>query len=538
MARALAAPRQRSFDDREIPLREVTFCAVDLETTSGSWRNGEIIEIGAVKARGGEVLGTFQTFVQPSVDLPVEIQLLTGITPGMVVEAPPLPAVLPAFIEFCGSSVFVAHNARFDRSFLDAACRRLDYEISSVPVVDTVRLARRLLRGEVRGCGLATLAAHFRTQHTPCHRAFPDAAACLEVLWSLIERAAAYGVTTLADLLQIQSVRSDPHFEKVKLARSLPRTRGVYMFTNARGEVVYVGKAADIRARVRSYFTSDERKRMGDLRAEVSSVRIRPCATDLECTGLEARLIEQYRPRYNRAGLRRRSPAYLKLTHERHPRLALARRRRDDGSLYVGPFSSASRARAAAATLSGLFGLRTCTLRLNGRPHEPCALYALGSCHGPCTGRPEDAARHDEAAAAGRADLGPAGLRTSRELLAAKLRALAAGQRFEEAAAHRDAFAELARVVDRARRLTALRAAGRLRIQTPQGPVELEDGLLRPDDAPGPPGPDDGLALASYRLGERQAIASWLERAEGLRILWAERGLAYPWPRAEPLERL
>ncbi|MGH2760870.1 MAG: exonuclease domain-containing protein, partial [Actinomycetota bacterium] len=138
--RPLAAPRQRSFDDLEIPLREVTFCAVDLETTSGSWRDGEIVEIGAVRSRGGDILGTFETFVQPSIDLPVEIQLLTGITPSMLVEALPLPAVLPSFIEFCGSAVFVAHNARFDKSFLDAACRKLDYPISDAPIVDTVRL--------------------------------------------------------------------------------------------------------------------------------------------------------------------------------------------------------------------------------------------------------------------------------------------------------------------------------------------------------------------------------------------------------------
>src|SRR5919108_6086923 len=192
MARPLALQRQRSLiDEHEVPLHEVTFCAVDLETTSGSWKTGEIVEIGAVKSRGGETLGTFQTFVQPSVDLPVEIQLLTGITPSMLVDASPLPSVLPAFIEFCGTSVFVAHNARFDKSFIDAACRRLDYEISAVPIVDTVRLARRILRNEVRSCGLASLSRHFQTAHKPCHRAFPDAAACLEVLWALIERGAA-----------------------------------------------------------------------------------------------------------------------------------------------------------------------------------------------------------------------------------------------------------------------------------------------------------------------------------------------------------
>jgi DNA polymerase-3 subunit epsilon len=538
-ARPLAAPRQRSFDDLEIPLREVTFCAVDLETTSGSWRDGEIIEIGAIKSRGGETLGTFETFVQPSTDPPVEIQLLTGITPGMLVEALPLPSVLPAFVEFCGSAVFVAHNARFDKSFLDAACRRLDYEISEAPIIDTLRLARRILRNEVRSCGLARLSAHFRTPHTPCHRAFPDAAACLEVLWALIERAGAYGVTTLADLLQIQSVRSNPHFEKVKLARSLPTTRGVYMFCNAQSEVIYVGKAANLRARVRSYFTSDERKRMGDLRAEIDNVRVRHCTSELEASALEARLIERYAPRYNRAGVRRRPPVYLKLTNERHPRFAVARQHRDDGSVYVGPFGSTARARAVAGTLSGLFGIRTCTLRLNGTPHAPCALYALGSCHGPCTGRDNDVAPHDVAVEALRADLGAQGLHLSRERLAAKLAALAAGKRFEEAAAHRDAFSDLVRVVDRAHRLGSLREAGRVHLETADGAIRLRDGRLddgNDEEAEG--AADVGLALASTGLGERQAVAAGLDRASGVRMVSSDRPLAYPWPRAEPLERI
>ncbi len=540
-ARPLLAPRQRSFDDLEVPLRDVTFCAVDLETTSGSWRDGEIIEIGAVKSRGGETLGTFETFVRPSSDPPVEIQLLTGITPGMLTDALPLPSVLPSFIEFCGTSVFVAHNARFDKSFIDAACRRLDYEISAAPIVDTLRLARRLLRNEVRSCGLARLAAHFRTSHTPNHRAYPDAAACLEVLWALIERGAAYGVATLADLLQIQSVRSNPHFEKVKLARSLPTTRGVYLFENARREVIYVGKAANIRARVRSYFTADERKRMGDLRAEIASVRVLHCATDLEACALEARLIERHTPRYNRAGIRRRAPVYLKLTRERHPRFAVARTHRDDGSTYIGPFSSTARARTAASTLSGLFGLRTCTLHLNGLALEPCALYAVGSCHGPCTGRDTDVARHDEAVETMHADHGVQGLHHARERLATKLGSLAVRSRFEEAAAHRDAFADLVRVVDRARRLRALREAGAVRLETTEGTVALRDGCLDDTNVPAPDdalGSDVGLALATQRLGERQAVAAWLERVDDVRISSTERPLAYPWPRAEPVERI
>jgi DNA polymerase-3 subunit epsilon len=532
---SIFAPRQRSFDDLEVPLRDVTFCAVDLETTSGSWRDGEIVEIGAIRSRGGEVLGTFQSFVRPSIDLPVEIQMLTGITPHHLADAPPLPVVLPSFIEFCGRSVFVAHNARFDRSFIDVACRRLDYEISSAPIVDTVRLARRILRNEVRSCGLRALSTHLRTEHKPCHRAFEDAAACLEVLWALLERVAAYGVTTLADLIEIQSVRSNPHFEKVKLARELPTTRGVYLFENARREVIYVGKAANLRARVRSYFTHDERKRMADLRAEIANVRAVHCETEPHAAGLEARLIERYQPRYNRAGKRRKPPVYLRLTNERHARLAIARSARDDGSVYIGPFSSQQRARAAATTLSGLFGLRTCTLRLGGETHAPCALYTLGSCHGPCTGNESDVASHDRAVRSVRRDI-DGGLVLARDLLARRLSHLCEQARFEEASEHRDAFNELARAVDRARRLTALRDAGRVELSTPDGTVTLDEGRLVDAEEPCPA--DHGLALAAAGLGERQAIASWFERAHDVRIVAAERPLAFRWPRTAPLERI
>ncbi len=543
--RPLAAPRQRPIagigDEMEIPLHEVTFCAVDLETTSVSSKTGEIVEIGALKARGGEVLGTFQTFVKPSVDLPVEIQLLTGITPTHLVDALPLPAVLPAFVEFSARTVFVAHNARFDKSFLDAACRKLDYEDDTFAIVDTARLARRLLRDEVRNCRLQTLAAHFHTPHKPNHRAFPDAAACLEVLWSLLERASAYGVTTLADLLQIQSVRSNPHFEKVKLARTLPRERGVYMFENIRREIIYVGKAADLRARVRSYFSSDERKRMGDLRAEVASVRVLLCETDVEASALEARLIERYKPRYNRAGVRRRPPVYLKLTNERHPRFATSKEPKEDGSVSIGPFPSMGRARATASTLSGLFGLRTCTLKLNGQAMQPCALYDLGTCHGPCTAQEEDVAAHDAAAEKLRDDLGD-GLRDARERMAGKLEALASAQRFEEAGAHRDAFDDLVRTVDRAGRLTAIRAAGRVLIDTPGGPVAINDGLIdRRDPKPAVSDVrvlDLALALSTAGLGERQAIAAWLERADDIRLVDSDQPLAFPWPRPEPLETI
>ena len=124
--RGAGVSSQRSFDELGDPLREITFVVVDLETTGGSSRTEAITEIGAVKVRGGEVLGEFATLVDPGRSIPPQITMLTGITDAMVFDAPRIGAVLPSFLEFIRGSVLVAHNAGFDVGFLRAACARLE----------------------------------------------------------------------------------------------------------------------------------------------------------------------------------------------------------------------------------------------------------------------------------------------------------------------------------------------------------------------------------------------------------------------------
>ena len=120
---------QPGFEDLGTSLAEVTFVVVDLETTGGAPGAKAITEIGAVKVRGGEVLGEFQTLVNPGTAIPAYITVLTGITTAMTVLAPEIEDVLPSFLSwasFESGSVLVAHNARFDAGFLRAAARDLD----------------------------------------------------------------------------------------------------------------------------------------------------------------------------------------------------------------------------------------------------------------------------------------------------------------------------------------------------------------------------------------------------------------------------
>src|SRR6476469_10291406 len=153
---------QGTFDDLGTPLSSVTFVVVDLETTGGSPAECGITEIGAVKVRGGEVVGEFQTLVNSGGAIPAFISVLTGITDGMVRGAPRIEAALPAFLEFASGSVLVAHNAGFDISFLKAAAARTGTAWPGFAVLDTLQLARQLVvRDESPNHRLGSLAQVF-----------------------------------------------------------------------------------------------------------------------------------------------------------------------------------------------------------------------------------------------------------------------------------------------------------------------------------------------------------------------------------------
>ena len=220
-----------------------------------------ITEVGAVRYRGGERIGTFQTLVNPGAPIPPMITHLTGITEAMVGPAPTIEAVLPSLLEFVGDAVIVGHNVGFDLRFLRAATERLAYPTLTNRVVDTCSLARRLVRDEVSNCKLQTLATQFHLANTPRHRALDDALATGDLLHLLLERAAGYGVLGLDDLLELPTIGRHPQAAKLKLTNDLPRTPGVYVFRGASREILYVGKATNLRARVRSYFGSDDRKK-------------------------------------------------------------------------------------------------------------------------------------------------------------------------------------------------------------------------------------------------------------------------------------
>lgn len=434
--------QQLAFDELGEPLRAVTFVVVDLETTGGSARDDHITEVGAVKVRGGEIIGEFQTLVDPGIGIPPHIQVLTGITESMVYQAPKIDAVLPAFLEFAGlegGTVLVAHNARFDVGFLKQAASNLAIPWPKHRTVDTVLVARRVLgRDEVRNCKLSTLAAYFQSPTTPNHRALEDARATVVVLHALFERLGSIGVQSIEELLALSYEITQAQRTKRHLAHNLPTGPGIYIFRDAHRNPLYIGKSKNIRRRVRNYFTGSEpRKRMREMVALAASVDTIECAHDLEAEVRERRLIASMAPPYNRRSKRPNRVVWIKLTNETFPRLSIVRSMKDDDCDYLGPFTSRRGADDAVNAIYDSLPIRRCTHVLRpGSAIAACALAELGRCTSPCDGSTDrDAYAHLIAPLRTAIRSDPGALVSP---ILAKIETLCAQHRYEDAQAVRD----------------------------------------------------------------------------------------------------
>ena len=541
----MALPVQRCFEDLGVPLAEVPFCVLDLETTGGSPTGCGITEIGALRFRGGEPDGTFHTLVNPHEEIPAFITILTGITQAMVIEAPPVERALPALLEFIGDAVVVGHNVRFDLSFLNAAAERLGYGRLPNRSVDTYALSRRLLRSEVRDLRLGTLAAFFRSPTTPNHRAFEDARATADVLWGLLERAGTIGITHLEDLLQLPTaagggaLRQDPpgRLPPPPPGRvPVPRPGRRDLLRGQGGQPAHPGALLLLRRR--------PPPRRPDAAANWHSIDHRVCPTELEAEVAELRLIRAHNPRHNRRSRPVPAPHWLRLTNEPFPRLSLVRGvRPGEGLLHLGPFRGQAAARLVAEALWDALPLRRCSGPPGRRP-APCASAQLGVALCPCDGSLDPAAYRPvvERLVAG-VESDPALLL---DPLAERVAALAREGRFEEAGWERDRHHALARALERRRAWQALASGGLICAEHPDGGGALIDHgrlaasweagarpplLPLPDRAPEAP-PE--VPADPGDAEEADILWRWLGRP-GVRLLEASGPLALP---ARPVVRL
>lgn len=330
----------------DLLLEHATFVVVDLETTGLRPGTSRICEIGAVRVRELELEEEFQTLVNPGVPIGPAISALTGLRDSQLRGQPHAAFAVRRFLEFAGDAVLVAHNARFDLAFLDRETERLTGARLAGPVVDTVGLARRLLAGRTARAGLASLSQFFGTAARPCHRALPDAQATAEILLQLLGLAQERGARTVADLVDLATPRVRKVYAKRSLAFGAPASPGVYLFRDRHDQVLYVGRARELRARLRSYFRTDrQRPAVEAALSALDRIEWRVTGSELEAALEELRLLRELRPPANVRTVRPDRYVYL--------------RRRGDKLVCTqtptpfGPIRSRSRARLACRALDG-----------------------------------------------------------------------------------------------------------------------------------------------------------------------------------------
>ena len=428
----------RTADLISLPLDEAPYVVFDVETTGSSAKEGAITEIGALKIVQGQVVDKFATLVNPGRPIEPFVVRLTGITDRMVAGAPSAGEVMPLFEEFVEGCVLVGHNVYFDCSFVAVA------RGGSLPnpVLDTLKLARALVPG-LKRYRLASLVSHFGVRAVPNHRALADATATAGVFLRLLKLLSSAGVQNLGEAVALRSKgRIKP--QKGHLAEHLPRTPGVYYFVDKHGTVLYVGKAKDLKSRVRTYFNGgDGRRKIERLVREVAEVRYKETKSELHALIFEAREIKRLLPRYNSAGRNDKANWFIKLdmgepypVPERVPN-----NDPQDGVTYLGPYRSANALDTCIEALGRIFPLRRCSGDAEG---SVCFYGQIGRC-APCLGMDEEEYRAEVIGGLTKLLRGEGGEEHLEALIRERNR-LADELEFEAAARLRDLIASIERI--------------------------------------------------------------------------------------------
>jgi DNA polymerase-3 subunit epsilon len=369
-------------------LSECDFVAVDLETTGCRPGRNSIIEVGAARFNAAGVMSTFQRLVRPSDSIPKAVEDLTGIDSAMLVGAPSIEDVMREFREFADGAVLVAHNYRFDLSFLDHEAESVWGAPMARPTIDTLSLTRRL-RPDLRRYSLGSLAEEFQTPTTPDHRAGNDALATAELLIALIPDLQRLGIKDVGSVSAFCGLSNQTALsERLVLTRSLPDEAGVYLFRDASGAVIFVGHARSLRTRTRQYFyPGAATDQMASEVASITAVRTR---SHLDALLLEHRLVDRHKPRHNPTAHRSRAGYLIKVeTGSAYPAVSVVEAPRKRGRL-IGPFTSRWAALTLVENLKEVYDLRRCSRRLDARlPMIPCARRDSGTCPAPCVTVPD-----------------------------------------------------------------------------------------------------------------------------------------------------
>ena len=369
------------------------YAIVDIETTGGSSRLEKITEIAVYQFDGEKVTGEYSTLVNPERNIPYFITNLTGITNEMVEDAPKFYEIARDIIEFTEGRTFVAHNARFDYSFIREEFRQLGYNYRR-KVLDTVALSKKLFPG-YRSYSLGNICRDLKITINDRHRAAGDALATVRLFELCLKKDKKINGSRSGIINNTRISKLNPHLDLLKL-ETIPEDPGVYYFYDDSENLIYIGKSRNLYERITSHLSNNTSNRSMQMRDEIADISWELTGSELIALLRESFDIKKNKPRFNRAQRRTSfqwgifcdydSDGYLNFS------IGLIRNRES----HLSVFTSKDRARSKMTRLVEEYGL---CQKLSGlyESDGSCFHFHVGICKGACCGK-ESPAEYNERA--------------------------------------------------------------------------------------------------------------------------------------------
>lgn len=380
-----------------ISIWESPFIVVDVETNGPDPLKNRITEIACLKVQGGEIIEEFASLVNPHQFIPQFISQMTGITNEMAFKAPEAEVVIPELKRLMpdDKTIFVAHNVKFDWSFVRHTFMREKEALDELNQLCTYKLAKKLLPSDIKK-NVGALATFFNIKMQNRHRAFDDAKATALILLEMLEIVESeHHISSLQELLLFQNKRnnvykfSKPNYQKVEeKVKSLPDVPGVYYYKNKSDEVIYVGKAKSLKKRVNSYFTGKENisNKTSELLRTFENIDWIETESELHALLLESKEIKRLKPKFNVADKKYTKFPFISLTTSNEfPRLVMAYSHLNNGDEFYGPFRNYTMVEEVCKIIDKNFRLRKCDEDLSPNVDFPgCIYFQMNRCSSPC----------------------------------------------------------------------------------------------------------------------------------------------------------
>lgn len=380
---------------------ENTFIVCDVETTGLSPDVNRITEIALIKVQNGEIKEKYSTLINPKQHIPREITYLTGISNEDVMNKPEFHEIANDVLSFLKTDsekdkvIFTGHNVSFDYKFLNRSFFRAGMDFN-FRTLCTCKLARRLLK-RLKSKSLVNIAGHYEIKFSRMHRAYDDALVTSKILLNFLNvLTEEYEYESVEEVLKFQNSKimkeqkQPPLVKKIKMEiKNLPKDPGVYFMKSRNGEILYIGKAKDLKERVSSYFryNAELPVKIKKLIKNIHSVEFEVTNSELSALILESKLIKKHKPRFNSAIKRFRFHPFIKIDVQNDfPKVEKVYEIENDGANYYGPFRSGLTVNNLIKEINNDFKLRKCEQKTikPSAGSSTCFYFDIGKCNAPC----------------------------------------------------------------------------------------------------------------------------------------------------------